>query len=133
MEEAVVYDGASGTWRILNLKTGRLQAGIYRKREEAVEEVGDDSIPWKPLVPAKESNVCTYVIWKNQEDRNVANVNEVVGLFEGTYEEADTLIEKLNAGDESVRPGLWGRVYYGYWRSEPTRITLNNYKEFLPQ
>lgn len=38
-----------------------------------------------------ESNA-SYIIWKSVEDRNVADVNDVVGLFHGTYQEADALI-----------------------------------------
>jgi hypothetical protein len=73
----------------------------------------------------------TYIIWKSVDDRNVRDVNDVVGLFEGTYEEADALIEKLNAADPSVKEGLFGRKLYGYWRSEPPRITAANLHEFL--
>jgi hypothetical protein len=73
----------------------------------------------------------TYIIWKNVEDRNVKDVNKVVGLFVGTYEEADALLEKLNAADPSVKEGLGRRKLYGYWRSEPTFITPQNLNEFL--
>lgn len=73
----------------------------------------------------------TYIIWKNVNDRNVAEVNDVVGLFTGTYEEADALIEKLNAADGSVIDGWCGRKLYGYWRSEPSVITESNLHEWL--
>ncbi len=68
----------------------------------------------------------TYIIHKRVEDRNVAVVNDVIGLFTGTYEEADAVLAKLNAADPSVKGGL-----YPYWRSEPTVITDKNLKEFL--
>lgn len=72
-----------------------------------------------------------YIIWKSVEDRNVRDVNEVVGLFTGTYEEADALIEKLNSADPSVKH--IGTVLYGYWRSEPNVIDLGNCLEFVEQ
>ena len=80
---------------------------------------------------AESRNKSTYIIWKNQDDRNVADVNEVVGLFVGTYEEADALIERLNGADSSVSEGFLGRVRHGYWRSEPTIITPAVEKEIL--
>jgi hypothetical protein len=73
----------------------------------------------------------TYIIWKNQPDTNVADVNEVVGLFTGAYEEADAVIEKLNTADPSVKEGLFKKKLYGYWRSEPAVITKGNLHEFL--
>lgn len=71
-----------------------------------------------------------YVIWKNVEDRNVADVNDITGLFYGTYKETDALIERLNKADPSVKGGL-GRKRWGYWRSEPPIITIQNEEEFL--
>jgi hypothetical protein len=75
-------------------------------------------------------NKNTYIIWKSQDDRNVRDVNDVIGLFYGTYEEADQIIEKLNAADPSVKEGLFGSKRYGYWRSEPPVITAKNLHEF---
>lgn len=73
----------------------------------------------------------TYIIWKRVNDRNIEDVNDVVGLFRGTYEEADELIDKLNAADPSVSVGIWGKPTYGYWRSEPDSITAANFKDFI--
>jgi len=70
--------------------------------------------------------VSDYIIWKSVEDRNVRDVNDVVGLFDGTWEEADALLDKLNAADPSVKGGL-----YPYWRSEPYRLTPERVQELL--
>ncbi len=71
----------------------------------------------------------TYIIWKSVEDRNVSDVNDVAGLFKGTYEEADAVIERLNKADPSVKEGFLGRVRIGYWRSEPNWLTPSAIKE----
>ena len=71
----------------------------------------------------------TFIIWKSQDDHNVDDVNDVVGLFEGTYLEADELIDRLNKADRSVKEGPFGRVWFGYWRSEPNFINANDKAE----
>lgn len=67
-----------------------------------------------------------YIIWKREEDRYLADRSEVVGMFMGTYQEADALIERLNAADPSVKGGL-----YPYWRSEPTVLTPRTIEEYI--
>lgn len=82
------------------------------------------------LKGAKPMSEANYIIWKEQNDRNVRDVNEVVGIFTGTHEEADEILAKLNAADPSVQEGLFGRKRFGYWRSEPPVITKKNVHEF---
>ena len=80
----------------------------------------------------------TYIIWKSVEDRNVADVNEVIGVMtvhEDDWEKVNRVVEALNAGDEEVQRWVEaiGQVRYGYWKQEVSEITEKNVKEFLPQ
>jgi hypothetical protein len=73
----------------------------------------------------------TYAIWKRQRNDNIAFVEDLVGLFEGTWEEADSLVDKLNEEDPDVGEGMFGRPLYGYRKGEPPLVTINNYREFI--
>ena len=84
------------------------------------------------------SNIYSYyLIWKEQDDRNIQHVREVVGLFHGTREEVDALIEKMNEADPSVRASALGsfnkKWLFGYFQTEPAIITENNWREFIEQ
>lgn len=95
--------------------------------EEAVRAIRLEQID----AEAKARNRVTYIIWKNEEHRNISDHAEVVGLFTGTYEEADALIDRLNKADPSVSEGFGGRVRHGYFRTEPTVITAQVEKEIV--
>jgi hypothetical protein len=73
----------------------------------------------------------TYIIWKHQRHGSISDYKEVVGLFTGTYEEADALIDKLDAADPSVIDSFGGRKLYGHFRTEPPAITARNLHEFV--
>ncbi len=69
----------------------------------------------------------TYIIWKHERDRYISDRREVVGLFTGTYEEADELLECLNNSDPDVIAASLGRgPLYGYSRSEPDNLNHKN-------
>ena len=58
----------------------------------------------------------TYIIHHHVRNSNISDMSEVVGIFMGTYEEADILLERLRAADPESN-------LYGYWRTEPEVIT----------
>lgn len=72
-----------------------------------------------------------YAIWKDVDDRNVNGVKDLVGYFQGTYEDADALVAKMNAEDTTVRGSLFGGIRFGFWKQEITRLTIKNYGEFI--
>jgi len=76
-------------------------------------------------------NNVTYIIWKEERNSQIDGHAEVVGLYTGTYEEADALLERLNGADPDVQQGFGGRVRYGYYRTEPTVITAQVEKELM--
>ncbi len=75
--------------------------------------------------------ISRYIIWKHQRDNNIKNNHEVIGLFEGTWEQADALVEKLNNEDPDVQKTFGGRFLFGYFRSEPPTINDQNYREYI--
>lgn len=77
-------------------------------------------------------NKSLFLIWKDEHHPSIRDHCELVGIFEGTYEEADELIHELNKRDDSVF-SIYGRVANGYWRSEPRVLTKKYADEVFPQ
>jgi len=69
----------------------------------------------------------TYVIWRHLPNSRISDLTEVIGLFTGTYEEADILIYKLNATDPDVTSGRCR----GYYRTEPAVMNAAYVKDML--
>lgn len=59
-----------------------------------------------------------YIIWQKHRHDRISDYSEVAGLFYGTYEEADAILEKLG-GD--------------FYRTEPTVMTAQNAHEWTDQ
>ena len=89
--------------------------------------------PWTPALNtqdrSKSMDKVTYIIWKRVEDRNVREVEDVVGLFTGTCEEADAVLADLNAREKGPKNHR-NEPLYPYRRSEPDVITKGNLWKF---
>lgn len=68
-----------------------------------------------------------YIIWKVRQSSQ-AEWNEVVGLFHGTYEEADEVVAKLIAADPD-QP-TWRSKYF---RTEPCILDAATVKEICEE
>jgi hypothetical protein len=59
-----------------------------------------------------------YIIWQKHRHSQISDYSEVAGLFYGTYEEADAILEKLGSD---------------FYRTEPTVMTAANVHEWTDQ
>ena len=105
--------------RGLSTHVATLQGALRALEQQARVDAADDR------------NKVTYIIWKHERHSQISDHAEVVGLYTGTYEQADALLERLNGADPDVQEGFGGRVRYGYYRTEPTVINAQVEKELM--
>ncbi len=56
-----------------------------------------------------------YVIWHHVASDRISDAKEVVGVFIGDWQEADKVVDKLNAEDPDRNS--WSKCW-NYWKEE---------------